>query len=80
MKKHYEGGNVVPITTGNVRSSWVSTPNEQRERELSLRPILRVGAMSMQSYAAWGYQDKKERAAKVFGSLAAQLRAKRDGV
>ena len=80
MKKHYEGGNVVPITTGNVRSSWVSTPNEQRERELSLRPILRVGAMNMQSYAAWEYQDKKERAAKVFGSLAAQLRAKRDGV
>ncbi len=80
MKKHYEGGNVVPITTGNVRSSWVSTPNEQRERELSLRPILRVGAMNMQSYAAWEYQRKHDEAIHKLRRVAAQLRAKRDGV
>ena len=80
MKKGFENGRVVPIAAGNKRSGWPQMPDADRQRACRVYPILNVGAMNMQSYAAWEYQDKKERAAKVFGSLAAQLRAKRDGV
>jgi hypothetical protein len=80
MKKGFENGRVVPIAAGNKQSGWPQMPDADRQRACRVYPILNVGAMNMKSYGEWLYQDKKERAAKVFGSLAAQLRAKRDGV
>jgi hypothetical protein len=78
--KGFENGNVVPIVSGNVQSYWTPMPDQDRQRDLRTYHVLTTGAMNMRSYSEWAYQDKKERAAKIFGSLAAKLRAKQDAV
>jgi len=81
MKKTgFENGSIVPIGTFALGSSWPTMPSDDRRRDERVYPVLRIGAMNTQSYAEWAYKDKKERAAKIFGGLAAKLRAKRDAV
>ena len=80
MKKGFENGRVVPIAAGNNRSGWPQIPDADRQRACRVYPILNVGAMNMQSYAAWEYQRKHDEAIHKLRRVAAQLRAKRDGV
>ena len=80
MKKGFENGRVVPIAAGNKRSGWPQMPDADRQRACSVYPILNVGAMNMQSYAAWEYQRNHDEAIYILRRVAAQLRAKRDVV
>lgn len=82
MKKHYEGGTVVPITKGNskVQSSWVPMPNQQNKRAVHSHPILQTGVTNMKSMAEWRVEDRNRRAKETFGRIADRLRARRDGV
>ena len=65
MKKNigFEGGTIVPITRGNVKSSWPAMPNEHRQRDERIYSTLRVG----QADASWQYylqrvmQEKRQR-------------------
>lgn len=80
--KGFENGNVVPIVSGNVQSFWIEMPNEYRQRDERIFPILRTGMhdSAMKTYLDAECRRKKEKAARIFGGLAAKLRAKRDGV
>jgi len=80
MKKHYEGGNIVPITVGNVKSAWIDSPDASRARAIALRPILQTGVTNMKSMAEWRVEDRNRRAKETFGRIADRLRQKRDGV
>ena len=80
MKKHYEGGNIVPITVGHVKSAWIDSPDASKARAIALRPILQTGVTNMKSMAEWRVEDRNRRAKETFGRIADRLRAKRDGI
>lgn len=61
MKKHYESGNIVPITTGNVKSSWIASPDPQRERTQNLYPIMRVGALELQKQTQQAHEAMRQK-------------------
>ena len=65
MKKNigFEGGTIVPITRGNVKSSWLAMPNEHRQRDERIYSTLRVGQAdaSWQHYLQRVMQEKRQR-------------------
>jgi hypothetical protein len=65
MKKNigFEGGTVVPITRGNVKSSWPAMPCESNERTKRGYHCLNVGQAnaSWQHYLQRVVQDKRQR-------------------
>ena len=82
MKRYYADGNVVPITVGDVRSSFPHAPDVSRKRDESIYHVLHTGAINpnMRTYAQWAYEQRRIKAAEAFGRTAARLRAKRDVV
>ena len=72
-----------PVVVGkDMRSSWPDAPNQERFRQEWLYPVLRTGQAdsAMKVYLEAECRLKKEKAARIFGGLAAKLRAKRDGI
>ena len=81
MKVMWENDRPVPVGK-TVRSSWVDMPNQERFRQEWLHPVLRTGQAdsAMKHYLEAEYQRKHDEAIYKLRRVAAQLRAKRDGV
>jgi hypothetical protein len=81
MKVMWENDRPVPVGK-TVRSSWVDMPNQERNRQAWLYPVLRTGQAdsAMKHYLEAEYQRKHDEAIYKLRMVAAKLRAKRDGV
>ena len=81
MKVMWENDRPVPVGK-TVRSSWVDMPNQERNRQEWLYPVLRTGQAdsAMKHYLEAEYQRKHDEAIYKLRMVAAKLRAKRDGV
>lgn len=61
MKRYYENGNIVPIAKGNLQSAFPKSPDEQRMRDSSVYPVLRVGQFEMQRIAKESLEKKEQK-------------------
>mgnify|MGYP000279869926 FL=1 len=74
MKKiGFENDSVVPVSRGGLHSSWPHAPNESRQRECKIYPILRTGQADsmMKTYLESVMQQEYKRRASIAQRMAA---------
>jgi len=81
MKVMWENDRPMVVGT-RMRSSWPDAPNQERFRQEWLYPVLRTGQSdsAMKTYLEAEYTRRHDAAIDRLQTLAARLRAKRDGV
>lgn len=74
MKKFgFESGRVVPTSRGGLHSSWPDAPNEAKQRDCKIYPILRTGQgdSMMKTYLESVMQQEYKRRASIAQRMAA---------